>query len=328
MSGLKVALIAGGPSAEAEVSRTSARGAFSALERAGHSPTLFELDRTLAMHLAAASFDVAFPVTHGPLGEDGCLQGLLEVVGLPYVGSQVLSSAQAASKPHAKAIFRAQGLPVADEALLEQNEDWRARLREIRDQFAADLVLKPASGGSAIGVEMLKADASESDGQAAAERAFELESLLLVERFAPGLEVTCGVLEEGATLRALPPTWIRPKASGHYDFVSKYREGGSEHVCPAPFEKSLSERIQAAAASAHRALGCRDLSRVDFIVDTAVDGSFVVLEVNTLPGMTPVSLFPEAAAVAGIPFEVLCDRLVRRAFARPRRQAQVGVAMP
>jgi D-alanine-D-alanine ligase len=328
LSGLRVALIAGGPSAEAEVSRTSARGVFAALERAGHAPTLFELDGALARKLAAASFDVAFPVTHGPLGEDGCLQGLLEVQGLPYVGSQVLASALAASKPHAKALFRAQGLPLADEALLERSQDFRKQLAQIRARFAADLVLKPASGGSAIGVEVLTKAASDAEAEAAAERAFELEPSLLVERFTPGLEVTCGVLEEGSALRALPPTWIRPKASGHYDFVSKYRDGGSEHVCPAPFAPALSERIQGAALLAHRALGCRDLSRVDFIVDTAGEGSFIVLEVNTLPGMTPVSLFPEAAAAAGIPFESLCDRLVQRAFARPRRQAQVARAMP
>lgn len=328
MSGLRVALIAGGPSAEAEVSRTSAKGVFSALQRAGHAPTLFELDSKLAARLAAESFDVAFPVTHGPLGEDGCLQGLLEIAGLPYVGSDVLPSALAANKPQAKACFRALGLPVADEAVLTHGDGWQARFAEIRARLGSELVLKPASGGSAIGVEMLNATSSEAACLAAVERSFAIEPVLLVEPFVPGLEVTCGVLEEGRAALPLPPTWIRPKAAGHYDFVSKYREGGSEHVCPAPFERSLLERIQSCAVRAHQALGCRDLSRVDFIVDSEGEGRFVVLEVNTLPGMTPVSLFPEAAAVAGIPFESLCDRLIRRALARPRRQAQTGVAMP
>jgi D-alanine-D-alanine ligase len=189
-------------------------------------------------------------------------------------------------------------------------------------------VLKPASGGSAIGVELLSASSSEAECFAAAERVLEVEPLILAEPFVPGLEVTCGVLENAAEISALPPTWIRPKASGHYDFVSKYQAGGSEHVCPAPFEPALIARIQSAAMLAHRALGCRDLSRVDFIVQTEGEGSFVLLEVNTLPGMTPTSLFPEAAAAAGISFESLCDRLVQRALARPRRQAQTAVAMP
>jgi D-alanine-D-alanine ligase len=328
LSGARVALIAGGPSAEAEVSRTSARGVFSALERAGHAPTLLELDETLAARLAAGKYQVAFPVTHGPLGEDGCLQGLLEVLALPYVGSEVLASALAASKPHAKAQFRTAGVPVSDEGVLDRAQDFRVRLLELRARFGAALVLKPASGGSAIGVEVLDAKSSEADAIAAAERAFALEPRLLVEPFVPGLEVTCGVLESGEDAQALPPTWIRPKASGHYDFVSKYRAGGSEHVCPAPFTKELTLRIQAAAVLAHRTLGCRDLSRVDFLVQTEGEGSFVALEVNTLPGMTSTSLFPEAAAVAGISFEALCDHLVCRALGRPRKYTQSGVAMP
>ena len=162
---------------------------------------------------------------------------------------------------------------------------------------------------------------------AAAERAFEFEAALIVEPFAPGREVTCGVLEGDAGPEALPPTWISPKAAAHYDFVSKYRVGGSEHVCPAPFDPPLLGRIQEAAVAAHRVLGCRDLSRVDFVVDDSSD-TFVVLEVNTLPGMTATSLFPEAAAVAGLDFATLCDGLVRRAHSRPPRFVPRALAMP
>ena len=172
--------------------------------------------------------------------------------------------------------------------------------------------------------------AAEDDDAAvlrALTRVFSLDSAAIVEPFVSGLEVTCGVLDAGAPIRALPPTWIRPQASEHYDFVSKYRAGGSEHVCPAPFEAALTRRIQDAAVQAHRALGCRDLSRVDFVVDPE-RGRFVALEVNTLPGMTAMSLYPEAAQADGISFEALCDRLVRHAIARPRRKRQTGVAMP
>ncbi|MFZ5890322.1 MAG: D-alanine--D-alanine ligase family protein [Myxococcota bacterium] len=329
MKKLGVAVIAGGPSAEAEVSRTSARGVVAALQKAGHSVTLLELNAEIAARLTGTRFDVVFPVTHGPLGEDGCLQGLLEVLDLPYVGSQVMASAVAASKPHAKVQLRARGLPVADDVTLTPGEVSEARVKEVRQRLGKRIVVKPASGGSAIGVEMIGADLSDEDVLAAFQRVFALEPAALVEPFVAGFEVTCGVLEAGeAEARALPPTWIRPQAAEHYDFVSKYRAGGSEHVCPAPFEPALTARIQACAVEAHRALGCRDLSRVDFVVNPEGQGSFIVLEVNTLPGMTATSLFPEAALVAGISFESLCDRLVQVAWARPRRVPQQGVAMP
>lgn len=324
---LRVAVVSGGPSAEAEVSRSSARGVCAALERAGHQPLLLELTSQLPAALQHA-VDVVFPVTHGAVGEDGCLQGMLEVLALPYVGSGVLASALAASKPHAKVLFRAAGLPVADGFALAQDEHLQQRVTEARRLLTGSLVVKPASGGSAIGVEILPAECSAEELRGAVERVFRLDESVLVERFITGVEVTCGVLEADEGLLALPPTLIRPRAAEHYDFISKYQPGGSEHVCPAPLPFELLERIRVAALAAHVALGCRDLSRIDFLVEASGPGSFVVLEANTLPGMTPMSLFPEAAAIAGIPFEALCDRLVRRAVARPRREAPQAFAMP
>lgn len=324
---LRVAVVTGGPSAEAEVSRSSARGVCSALERAGHLPSLIELTSELPAALRH-HVDVVFPVTHGALGEDGCLQGLLEVLAVPYVGSGVLASALAASKPHAKALFRAAGLPVAEGFALARDEDLQQRVSELRRLLTGSLVVKPASGGSAIGVEILSANCSAEELRGAVERVFRLDDNVLVERFIAGVEVTCGVLEADDGLLALPPTLIRPRAADHYDFISKYQAGGSEHLCPAPMPFELLEQIRAAALAAHVALGCRDLSRIDFLVDTEGAGSFVILEANTLPGMTPVSLFPEAAAIAGLSFEVLCDRLVRRAMSRPRREAPQAFAMP
>ncbi len=328
MSALSIAVVAGGPSAEAEVSRASARGVLEALRSAGHQARLLELDEQVAAQLAASRYDVVFPVTHGPLGEDGCLQGLLEVLALPFVGSGVLASALAASKPHAKVQLAAAGVPVARQALLARNDDVPARIAAIRAELGRALVIKPASGGSAIGVEMLSAELGDAQAVAAARRCFAVEPLALVEPFLPGAEVTCGVLESAAGPEALPPTLIRPRAAEHYDFVSKYRAGGSEHVCPAPFDAALVSRIQALAVRAHTALGCRDLSRVDLVVDAGSPEPCTVLEVNTLPGMTATSLFPEAAQVAGIGFSELCDRLVRRAAARPRREPQRAVPMP
>jgi D-alanine-D-alanine ligase len=310
------------------VSRASAAGVSRALQEAGHTATVIELDPSLAERLRSDTFDVAFPIVHGYLGEDGCLQGLLEILGMPYVGSGVLASALAMSKPHAKAQFSRVGLPIAKDAIVLRGEDLANRASEIRATLGGAVVVKPGAGGSAIGVEPISEDAPDSTFVAALERALALDAQVLVETFLVGKETTCAVLErEDSIARALPPTLIEPKAAGWYDFRSKYAPGGSAHRCPPPYSGALIERIQHAAETAHRVLGCRDLSRVDFVVDD-VRETFTVLEVNTLPGMTATSLFPEAAGVAGISFPALCDLLVRRAHARPRNAAQVGVPMP
>jgi D-alanine-D-alanine ligase len=321
---LRVALVAGGPSSEAQVSRASAAGVERALRDAGHRPDLIELDRSLYGKLASGGYDVVFPAVHGRMGEDGCLQGMLEVLGLPYVGSGVLASALAMSKPHAKVHFRRAGLPVAGERIVTAGEDTRIAAAEVRRVLGTSVVVKPGAGGSALGVEMVSAEASDEELAGVLSRVLALDPVALVEEMKVGKEVTCGVLEGEDGTNPLPPTLISPKAAGWYDFRSKYGSAGSVHQCPPPFAPDLVQRIQAAAVSAHRALGCRDLSRVDFVVDDAAS-SFTVLEVNTLPGMTAVSLYPEEAAAAGIPFDVLCDRLVRRAFTRPR---SVQVAAP
>jgi D-alanine-D-alanine ligase len=327
MSSLSVAVIAGGPSSEAEVSRTSARAVQKALAQAGHRPALLELDAELALALRHGTFDVVFPVAHGPVGEDGCLQGLLEVLDLPYVGCGVLASAVAASKPHAKVLYRQAGIPVAPDALVERGESLPARAAELRRALGRAVVVKPGSGGSAIGVTRV----GEPDGDdvlvRALEEALAMDPLALVERLVVGHEVTCGVLEddERGTF-ALPPTLIQSQAASWYDFRSKYAAGGSVHRCPAGFDAALTERIQRLAVAAHRALGARDLSRTDCIVEDS--GAITVLETNTLPGMTATSLYPEAAGVAGIDFPILCGRLAQRAFARPRRTAPPVLPMP
>ncbi len=328
---MRVAVVAGGPSSEAEVSRASARGVARALRDGGHEPTVLELDERLPAELASASPEVVFPVTHGTLGEDGCLQGLLEVLGLPYVGSGVLASALAADKAAAKRLLASHGVPLLPSdtvtALPSSEAALERELSELRARLGGAFVVKPVGGGSAIGVTIVRPEDSADVYRNALEQALALDRVVLVERFHQGHEVTCGVLEdEHGEARALPPTLIRARAAGFYDFTSKYGTGGSEHVCPAPFSDELTRGIQAAAVSAHRALGCRDLSRVDFVVPDA--GDFVVLEVNTLPGMTGTSLFPEAAAASGISFVALCDRLVRAAGGRPKGLRPPAMPLP
>jgi D-alanine-D-alanine ligase len=327
---LAVAVIVGGPSSEANVSRSSGAGVRAALLAAGHHAELLELDRDLIEILQRERFDVAFPTTHGPVGEDGCLQGLLEVLDMPYVGSGVLASALAMSKPHAKVMFRAAGLPLADELLIDRGDDLRHAAGRVRERLGEAVVIKPAAGGSAIGVARIDAGASERELVSALQAALELGGDVLVERFVAGAEVTCGVIDdEGGAAVPLPPTLILSKAAEWYDFESRYAAGGSEHLCPAPLARDLTLRVQDVAARAHRALGCRDLSRVDFVVrEGPADEAVTLLEVNTLPGMTATSLFPEAAAAHGIPFSVLCDRLARRAQGRPRRARPRALPMP
>jgi len=326
---LSVAVVAGGPSSEANVSRTSARAVAAALSASGHRADVVELEPELSARLLSGAYDVVFPVTHGPLGEDGCLQGLLEVLDLPYVGPAVLSSALAASKPHAKAFFRLAGLPVPAEALVRRGEDLRRRAAEVRRELGRAVVAKPASGGSAIATSRIRETDDDDALVAALEAALAVDTTALVEAFVVGSEVTCGVLEDDDGPRALPPTLILSKAADWYDFRSRYAAGGSEHECPAPLPEPVTRRVQDVAVAAFVALGCRDLSRVDFVVgEGSAETAVTLLEVNTLPGMTATSLYPEAAAAAGIPFPELCDRLARRALARPRRERPKALEMP
>jgi D-alanine-D-alanine ligase len=275
--------------------------------------------------------DVVFPLTHGTLGEDGCLQGLLEVFDVPYVGCGVLASALGASKPMAKAVWRLAGLPVAREFVVRRGASSSREAENIRQALPASaLAVKPANGGSAIGVKRVGADAGVEELASALESVLEMDPEALVEPWLDGAEVTCGVLEDAEGLRAFSPTLILPARADFYDFTSKYAQGGSRHVCPAPLSSEFVARIQELAVATHRTLSARDLSRTDFIVDSRRDVAtgITILEINTLPGMTSTSLFPEAAAAAGIGFGTLVDGLVRRAFSRPRRQNPEVFAMP
>jgi D-alanine-D-alanine ligase len=315
---LSVAVVQGGASSEAEVSRSSAEGVVRALTEQGHQAVRLELDAYLAESLRTGGFDVAFPVAHGALGEDGSLQGLLEILELPYVGSGVVASALAMHKRLARVIFETARLPAA-RGFAVARADGRAALaaaERARREVGARVVVKPSSQGSAIGVTRLDESASADEVARAIESAWAVDDFAIVEHFARGREVTCAVLEiDGAV--ALPAIEIQSPNDAFYTYEARYAPGRSVHVCPALLPAETARRVQEVAMSAHVALGCRDLSRVDFVVGDAGDESAVtLLEVNTLPGMTATSLFPEAAAAHGIRMASLCDALVRRAHRR------------
>jgi len=326
-SRLSVAVVQGGPSTEAEVSRASADGVARALAEAGHRPVRLELDGFLAESLRTGGYDVVFPVVHGAVGEDGSLQGLLEVLDLAYVGSGVLASALAMHKRVARVLFERAGLPVAPGLALPRAGGpgaARAAAERARSELGPAIVVKPSSHGSAIGVTRLEGDAPLADAIAAIDAVWQLDDFAVAEQFARGREVTCGVLEGDSGPVALPPTEIQSPHDPFYTFAARYAPGRSVHICPANLPASLVQRVQEVAVAAHVTLGCRDLSRVDFVVGSEGDERPVtLLEVNTLPGMTSTSLFPEAAAVHGLAMQRLCDALVTRAHARgPASRAQ------
>ncbi len=294
----RVAVLMGGRSAERAVSLVSGRECAAALGRAGFEVIEIDAGPTLAADLVAARPDVVFNALHGRWGEDGCVQGLLEWMGLPYTHSGVLASALAMDKARAKDVFAAAGLAVPEGRLVPREEV------EAGHPMAPPYVVKPYNEGSSVGVHIVAEGANGPArlGPDAPER-------LLVERFQPGRELTVAVMGG----EPLAVTDIVPK-TGWYDYEAKYRAGGSDHVIPAEVPAEVAEAALAAAARAHEALGCRGLSRADFRWDPSRGAEgLVILEVNTQPGMTPTSLAPEQAAHRGIGFEDLVTWMVEDA---------------
>jgi len=292
-----VAVIMGGPSAEREVSLSTGRECAAALREAGFSVVVVDAGRDLPARLAEINPDVVFNALHGRWGEDGCVQGLLEWMRIPYTHSGVLASALAMDKARAKAAFRGAGLPVA-ESLIAPAAEVRAR-----HVMAPPYVVKPNNEGSSVGIYIVR-----EAGDAPPPLSDEMPAEVMVEAFAPGRELTASVLGE----RALSVTDIL--TDGWYDYHAKYAEGGSRHVVPADLPREIFDACMEYALAAHRVLGCRGLSRTDFRWDESRgrDG-LVVLETNTQPGMTPTSLSPEQARAVGISFADLCRWLVEDA---------------
>lgn len=326
---MRVGVIQGGPSLEAAVSRVSAKAVAQALTARGHEVATFELGPGVVAELVNWSPQVVFPAVHGAQGEDGCLQGLLEILRLPYVGSGVRGSAVAASKIATKVHYRAAGLPVAKQRTLSESDrslPAAPLLAQLRQELGPRLIMKPPLGGSALGIVRLFEDADARMFQEGLESILAIDEEVLVEQYVTGVEITCGVLERDGVPEALPPTLISADLADWYDFKSKYARGGSRHHCPAPLAPEVTQAIKSAAVRAHQALGLRDLSRTDIIL--MQDGSFILLETNTLPGMTDVSLFPEAALVHGIEFGRLVEELCKGALRRGAGAARPEAAMP
>ena len=307
-----MAVIAGGASPEAEVSRSSAAEVVKALRQRHTTVTLLELDEGIADALADAEPQVVFPVLHGSPGEDGTVQGFLETLGYPYVGSDVRGSAIGMDKHASKALFRASGLPVLDELLIRPDDDIQAAIASVKARFGDPVVVKPTRQGSALGTTPMPNGGDLPEAVAAAMR---FGGPVMIEPFAAGREITVGVLDiEGEQPTAWPAIEILTAPDEWYDYEHRYTPGKSEHIVPAPLPEKVHTELQRIAIAGHRALELRDLSRADFIVSD--EGAIRLLEINTMPGMTPTSLYPDGARAAGYDFVSLVDALVRSAFRR------------
>ncbi|MBI4434706.1 D-alanine--D-alanine ligase [Candidatus Uhrbacteria bacterium] len=350
---LRVVVLCGGTSPEHEVSLATGRTVASAFDRTKYDvqtvtiakdgqwllpniawppldaaesngnlvPAAFDVERAIEQMKRARAADVVFIALHGAGGEDGTIQGLLECAGIPYTGSGVLASALAMDKVRSAQLFTASGLRVPKFQTITRSSPFSIShetekgFRAASEEIDFPRVVKPSNCGSSVGVSIVR---SADQLDAALQQAFVHGDTALVQEYIAGTEVTCAVLDDGEPI-ALPPTEIVPKSATFFDYGAKYTPGASEEITPPRLPPDVIHQIQSTALQAHRILGCFGMSRTDMI--SAVDGGIVVLETNTIPGMTETSLLPQAAAAAGIPFPALLDRLIHAALARARSTA-------
>ncbi len=310
---MKLAVLRGGPSAEREVSLRSGAQVEAALRGRGHDVTGVDLDLNTWDVLRDGGFDCVFNALHGRMGEDGTVQGMLELLGLPYTGSGLLASALCMDKSRSNAVMAAAGLHVPDFEELEIKTGVGADLVErLVKRFDLPLVIKPVREGSTIGLTIAHDTDQVASGLVLAAR---YDRRIMVQRFQSGTEITVGVLAT-PDLQMLPTLEIVSE-NPVYDYDAKYTEGRSHHIIPARIPEAARASAADASGRAFTLLGCSGMARVDIIVDA--QGEPWVLEVNTVPGLTALSLLPDAARAAGITFDVRCQRLVDHAVERHRR---------
>jgi len=298
-SSLKIGVIAGGISSEREVSLSTGKGIYEALLRLGYRAEFIDFNGDIKEILK--KIDIAFIALHGKYGEDGTIQGFLELLKVPYTGSGVLASAIAMDKIYSKKIFQFENIPTPSYLVpdLRNKDEMNKIAGKVVASIGYPLIVKPNRGGSSIGVTIVQ---SQENLISAIMEAGKHDSKVLIEKFILGKLLTVSII--GREPQALPIIEIRPK-SGFYDYQSKYTPGFTEYMVPAPIEKDLEEQISSFAIKCHNALDCSAVSRVDFILGD--DRSINILEVNTIPGMTPTSLVPKAAAICGINYEMLTE---------------------
>jgi D-alanine-D-alanine ligase len=328
----RVAVCCGGPSGEREISLLSGRSILAALREAGHAAVAVEIGRDgrfafdggaamdleRALPLLRAQSDVVFPALHGAFGEDGTFQGLLECAQLRYVGSGVAAAAVAMDKDLTRRLAQTYGVRLAPGVTarnVHATKAARADLLAAASRLDFPLFVKPSRSGSSVGVTRV---ANLAALEQAVDAALRHDDCLVIEQGVVGVEVSCPVLgDAGDGARALPIVEIVPKSHEFFDYEAKYTAGHSDEICPARITAAAARSIQDASVRLHNALDCRSMSRSDFMVPA--HGDPVFLELNVLPGMTPLSLLPKSAATFGIAYPELCSRLAQEAFQRPWR---------
>ena len=328
----------GGQSTEHEISLKSGAGVVRALQEEGHSvtPITIGLDGTWTIGenepvsafsgvavLGELTPDCVFIALHGTYGEDGRVQGMLDVLGVPYTGSGCASSALAMDKVRCKAVVQSQGIRVAGHLALDR-ATWHADKTTVLDAITRDIglpcVVKAARGGSSVGVSIVKEVAQLNS---ALNEVFEVDAYIMVEQFIQGTEVTCGVLdaETNGMIRPLPVTEIAPKDAEFFDYKAKYTPGATDEITPARISPEHTQMVQEAAVYVHDMVGCKGWSRSDFMVD---DQGPVWIEVNTVPGLTETSLYPQACQAVGITYNAMCSLFVEAAIRNALPEAPSG----
>lgn len=311
MGKIKIAVLAGGWSREREISIMSGNAAYKALDKNKYDVTMYDPKNALQELMAQKeNIDLAFILMHGKYGEDGCMQGMLDVLGIPFVGSGVLSSAMTVNKKITKDIYRKEGLTVAPDIVVTKGEAFS--VEGIMTRIGNQTVVKPLDEGSSVGMSLC---GNREELSAGIETAFECGREIMIEQLIAGREVTCCVLGN-TNLETLPIIEIVPKEQYRFfDYEAKYTPGATDEICPANLAEKIREIVIESAKKAHQALGCSVWSRTDMIVKNE---KVYLLETNTVPGMTENSLFPLAARTAGLSFSELLDRLITLSFEKER----------
>ena len=291
----KIGVLCGGTSSEREISLMSGKAVYEAIKKLGFDVVLIDVDKNVATKLIKERIQIAYVILHGAMGEDGTIQGMLEIMGIAYTGCGVFSSSASIDKIISKKMFEDAKIPTAKWFTIEKNKPF--------DMPNFPVVVKPASQGSAIGVSIVK---NKKEFEKAVKLAFSFEDRVLVEQYIKGMEITVGVLNG----KPLPVIEIVPKGK-FYDFKSKYTLGQSTHIIPARLPNKVLEKAQNIALKIFSEFMCNGICRVDMIVDK--NNNIYVLELNTLPGMTETSLFPDAAKYIGMSFESLVLEILKSA---------------
>ncbi|HAG50187.1 MAG: D-alanine--D-alanine ligase [Deltaproteobacteria bacterium GWC2_42_51] len=307
LKGMRIGVLMGGMSTERDISLRSGNAVYNALVQKGYDAVAVDVGNDVYNNILKERIDIAFLALHGKYGEDGTIQGLLEIVGIPYTGSDILSSAISINKALAKRLFMFNKIPTPAFKVIKRND---VISNTISKAIGLPLIVKPNSQGSTIGVSIVN---SKKEIKGAVEKALEYDDTVLIEEFIRGRELTVGILGS----RTLPIIEIKPK-SGLYDFNAKYTKGMTDYIVPAQLSKELNRRLSSIALRAFDVLGCSGVGRVDIMLDNR--NRPYVLEVNTIPGMTELSLLPKAAASAGIGFSNLVEEILLDAARKPSRQ--------